>query len=291
MKRFLLLFLMLFAFLTLMAETVRPSAFYPPVQKDWWRTKNGWESFQWTDHRGYTNTAYRLIGTTSNTVVSASHGDIKAVVDPALNVIEYTVDSAYLEKDFSYDLNRVAPAKYDLVNGQFYTEMDDAAKVALWVAYTNKQYQAYVARESRWTDPAKFDISKTPKEYLTELLKGRKWSELIPEEQDALKSEIKVYTDEWQRINDPRGYFGLEYIFKYEMFADDRTEQQKKRSEASAAGRGRRFHPRGDVTRDDLTVVASSVELMAKRRAEARKAADEHTKWCKEQMVDWDALD
>lgn len=290
MKKFLLLFLMVFCFITLLAEIVRPTAFYPTSQKDWWRTKNGWESFQWTDHNGRTNTSYRLIGTTSNTVVSASRDAVSAVIDPSLKVLEYTVESAYLD-NFQYDISRIAPATYDLVNGQFYTDMTEEQKVALWVAYTNKQYQAYAARESRWTAPAKFDISKTPKEYLTELLKGRKWSELIPEEQDSLKDEIKVYTDEWRRINDPRGYFGLEYIFKYEMFTDTRTEQQKKSSESSAARRGRRFNPKRDVTRDDLAVVASSVELMAKRRAAERKAQDEHSKWCKAQLVDWDALD
>ena len=289
MKKFLLLFLMVFAFFMALAEIVRPTAFYPPTQKDWWRTKNGWESFYWTDHSGHTNTAYRLIGTTSNTVVSASRQEVTAVVDPQLNVLEYTVKSAHLDENFGYDINRVAPATYDLVNGQFYTDMTEDAKTGLWVAYTNQQYQAHLARESRWTAPAKFDISKTPKEYLTELLKGRKWSELIPEEQDALKQEIKVYTDEWQRINDPRGYFGLEYLFKFEWFADDRTEQQKKRSES--VGRRGRLRPRGDVTRDDLTVVASSAELMAKRRAAERKAAEEHTKWCREQMVKWDDLD
>ena len=289
MKKFLLLFLMVFCFFTLLAEIVRPTAFYPPSQKDWWRTKNGWESFQWTDHNGRTNTAYRLIGTTSNTVVSATRSEVSAVIDPSLNVIEYTVKSAYLD-NFKYDISRVAPATYDLVNGQFYTDMTEEQKAALWSAYTNTQYQAYLVRERRWTDPAKFDISKTPKEYLTELLKGRKWSELIPEEQYALNSEIRTYTDEWRRINDPRDYFGLEYIFKYEMFADDRTEQQKKRSENLGVRRGKRG-VRVDTTREDFTVVASSVELMRKRKDEERKAADAHTEWCKQQMVNWDELD
>lgn len=289
MKKFLLLFLMIFCVFTLLAEIVRPTAFYPPTQKDWWRTKNGWESFQWTDHNGQTNTAYRRIGTTHNTVVRATRQEISAVIDPSLNVLEYTVKSDYLD-NFKYDISRVAPATYDLVNGQFYTDMTKEQKVALWVAYTNTQYQAYVAREKRWTDPAKFDISKTPKEYLTELLKGRKWSELIPEEQYALKKEIRTYTDEWQRINDPREYFGLEYIFRYEMFADDRTEQQKNRSENLGFRRGK-LRRRGDAIREDSTFVASSVELMKKRKAEERKAVDAHTAWCKRQMVNWDELD
>ena len=292
MKRYFLFVILLFICILacqqgLMADTIKPFAL-SCESKDWWRTKNGWESFMWVDHTSTTNTSYRLVTNEAPTKVS-NRRSVSALVDKDLNIISYTVSDAYVDRTdgYKYDIDKVAPATYDLVNGKFYTEMTEDEKRGLWIAYTNKVVTADKAREARWTAPAKFDISKTPKEYLTELLKDRKWSELTPDEQSELKDELKTYTSEWQRINDPKTYFGLEWHMRYEWFRDDETEQQKKARAENATRRGRRRLPTSDVS---LTA-ASSAKRVAEMRAAESKAQDEYSEWCKAQLVDWDALD
>ena len=295
MKRCFLFVILLFVCVlayqkNLMADTIKPFALRCE-STDWWRTKNGWESFKWVDHTSTTNTSYRLVTNEAPTEVSTRRSvvSVSAFVDKDLNIISYTVRDVYVDRTngYKYDINKVAPATYDLVNGKFYTEMTEDEKRSLWAAYTNKVVTADIARESRWTAPAKFDISKTPKEYLKELLKDRKWSELTPDEQSEIKDELKTYTSEWQRINDPKTYFGLEWHVRYEWFRDDETEQQKKARTENSSRRGRRRLQTSDMS---LTA-ASSAERVSEMRAAERKAQDEHSKWCKAQLVDWDALD
>lgn len=284
---FVLIFIVCMTMLSSLAGTIVKPFALRCESKDWWRTKNGWESFQWVDHTSRTNTSYRLITNEVPVKVSASRY-ILAEIDKDLNIVTYTVkDASIRSKDgYKYNIENVAPATYNLSTGKFYTEMTEDEKRGLWIAYTNKVIEADKASEARWTAPAKFDISKTPKEYLAELLKDRKWSGLILEEQDELKAELETYSDEWLRINDPKTYFGLEWHMRYEWFRDDSTEQQKKaRSDRSMSRRNRAFS-----TENSFSVTASSDKKVEEMRAAELKSQQERSAWCKEQMVDWNKL-
>lgn len=232
MKRFCLMFCLVFLALFAFGDNAiwlpKPFAFGLPSQT-WWRVRMNQEEFKWVDHTGKTNMGIRPLLVNegeirSSTRVSGGSNGISAEIGPDFTVLTYTIGSARLDdKTYAYDINRVAPGTYDLVNGKWYPEMTDDEKNAKWAVYTNKVIQGIIADIKERTAPAKFDVSKSPEEYKTWLMGGRDPETLTPEEEHEINIEYGIYQLEWTRVNDP------EHYKRIPMPRDQiLTEQQKK---------------------------------------------------------------
>lgn len=226
MKKYILMVLVLLAFMCVMADVkiVRPFA-QPTTNQTWWvQRKFNKENVEWIDHTGHTNKTQRVIGSTDNFTGGDGRGK-SITIAPDLTVLTYTVSSAYVDDGWSID--NVAPGTYDLVNGKWYTDMTVEEKTGMWVAYTNKVIQARYERELEKNAPAKFDVSRTPEEYEAVLLNGREYEDLAPADRADIRRELNTYRREWIRINDPLNYDLPSPI----RFGNSRmTEQQKIRS-------------------------------------------------------------
>lgn len=201
MKRFLTCFLFLFAlcmWFAAAAEILEPTC--STKEAKWWMTRYGNVQYAWTDHTGREHT---IIAPATNEVIKSSSGSYGASITFTSNLVwqTYTLTSGHINEDYSYDLSRIAPGTY--TNGLFYTQMSDAQKTELWVAYTNKVIQAQLAHLAKKYADAKFDVSMDPAEYKELLMQGRNEENLLPEEKRAIDSEYRTYYDEWLRINDP----------------------------------------------------------------------------------------
>lgn len=198
MKKFLLFILcFLFAFVA-MCAVQEPTCFKLP--DPWWYSRHNNELFGFTDHNGKTN---KVTVSKSDEVCKASAGwnDASIVFGKDLQWIEYTVKSASVGRDYSYNIENIAPGVYS--NGLFYTQMTLEQKTALWVAYTNKLIQAYWEHQKVKYADAKFDVSMDPEEYKAQLMEGRTEEDLTPDERREIMAEYRKYYDEWLRINDP----------------------------------------------------------------------------------------
>lgn len=231
MKRYLVLaFLMILFALALSIEAAEPIRPYAQntTNQVWWLLKKGIRKYEWVDHNGRTNVWQREVASTNNTRTSNQRYGI--TIAPDLQVVQYEV---FYGPIVEWDIKDIAPGKYDMVNGPWYYDLDDASKTALWVAYTNSYINAELDRraklEAEASAPAKFDVSKTPDEYKADLLGDREYDELMPAEKRALNKELSKYRIEWTRINDPDQWCRLrEPLFPGRD--DNRTEQQKIRS-------------------------------------------------------------
>lgn len=231
MKRYLVLaFLMILfalAFSIEAAEPIRPYA-QNTTNQVWWLLKKGVKKYEWVDHMGRTNVWQREVASTNNT--RTSHINYGITITPDLKVVEYEVFHGPIVK---WDIKDIAPGKYDMVNGPWYYDLDDAAKTALWVAYTNSYINAELDRRAKLdaeaSAPAKFDVSKTPDEYKADLLGDREYDELMPAEKRALNREMSKYRVEWTRINDPDQWRRLREL-PFPGRGENLTEQQKIRS-------------------------------------------------------------
>lgn len=222
MKRFLVLMLFFIVFVMQLSAYIRPFT-CPPTEQEWWRTRTGSEKFLWVDHNGHTNTVVRKVADTGDvTTIGSSFRTVTAVFGADHTLKSYTLDSSMLNKDGSYNLDKVAPATYDMINGKWYGDMTVEEKTALWVVYTNKVHLAYLADKAIREAPAKFDVSKTPEEYKKELLGDRKLEDLLPEERLEFFQEFHKYEDEWTRINQPNRWRRIPFL------NENLTEQQKK---------------------------------------------------------------
>ncbi len=231
MKRYLVLaFLMILFALALSIEAAEPIRPYAQntTNQVWWLLKKGIKKYEWVDHTGRTNTWQREVASTNNTRTSNQRYGI--TITPDLQVVQYEV---FYGPIVNWDIKDIAPAKYDMVKGPWYYDLDNASKTALWVAYTNSYINAELDRraklEAEASAPAKFDVSKTPDEYKADLLGDREYDELMPAEKRALNQELSKYRIEWTRINDPDQWRRL----REPMFpgrGDNLTEQQKIRS-------------------------------------------------------------
>lgn len=207
---FCLVFLALFAFGDNAVWMPKPFAFGLPSQT-WWRVRMNQEEFRWVDHTCKTNTSIRPLLISegeqrASTRVGGGNG-IHAEIGPDFRVLSYTIESARLnETNYSYDINRIAPGTYDLINGKWYPEMTDEEKHAKWAAYTNQVIQGIIADIKERKAPAKFDVSKTPGEYRAWLMGGRDPETLTPEEEREINIEYNIYRLEWTRVNDPDHY-------------------------------------------------------------------------------------
>ena len=251
MKRFLTCFLFLFALIVsfvAMAEIVEPTI--STKESKWWMERYNKMQYAWTDHRGREHT---LIAYTTNDVLKASVSDVSITFTSNLVWQTYKVTGGHLNDDYSYDLARIAPGTY--TNGLFYTQMTDAQKTELWVAYTNQVIQAQLAHlEEKYAD-AKFDVSMDPEEYKELLMQRRTEDNLLPEEKMAIRSEYNKYYDEWLRINDPE-----KWDWRLGLPSDNAiiSEQTKKKSH---------------VRSDEFARRREAIQ-----RARAKKAAESSTK-------------
>ena len=232
---------LVFAVLTVMAEYTIPSAFLMPTNEvPWWMAAQNKEKVALIDHYGKTNVATRLVGQTSNVSVSGSHQGIRAVVSPDLQVLKYIVPGVSIE--FGWSIAQVCPGIYNLETNKFYSQMTDAEKTELWVAYTNKVIQAALAEEAEARAPAKFDISMSVEEYKASILGDRVYDDLTPSERREVNRKVAVYEKEWIRINDPEKY-DREYRGRLfpSMHRNVRTEQEKIKSSRGWEARKRYF--------------------------------------------------
>ena len=186
------------------AEIVRPFAQASTNEVPWWLARRGVVAFELVDHNGKKHLARRNTNDTEPAKVGSVSSTIAATVAPDNTVLTYTVTGANFSEGWSID--NVAPATYDLVNGTWYTDMTDAEKTALWVAYTNKVIQAEKDLEAYDKRPAEFDVSRSPEEYKKYLLGDRVEEDLAPTEKAELNQEYYKYKSEWTRINDPENY-------------------------------------------------------------------------------------
>lgn len=244
MKRIFITFLLALTAMISFADDVvyipKPYAFGLSTQS-WWRVRLNQEEFRWVDHTSKTNMAIRPLlkveSTEPNEDTKVSSGNnVSATIGPDFTVKTYTVMNATLRDDKSYDVNKIAPGTYDLVNGKWYTEMTLEEKHAKWAVYTNKVIQAILADIAERKAPAKFDVSKDPEEYLKFLMGDRDPETITPEEEREIRVEFAAYQLEWTRVNDPENY-------KRSLFPRDEilSEQQKKaRSERFERIRERR---------------------------------------------------
>ena len=200
MKRFLTCFLFLMAlcmwFCAYAADILEPTV--STKEAEWWLTRYDKVRYSWTDHRGY---SHGIIAQSTNEVIKAGINGVQITFTSNLVWQTYTLKHGYINEDYSYYLSRAAPGIY--TNGLFYTQMTDAQKTALWVAYTNQVIQAQLDHLAKKYADAKFDVSMDPAEYKELLMQGRNEENLLPEEKRAIDSEYRTYYDEWLRINDP----------------------------------------------------------------------------------------
>lgn len=249
-RRFSICFLFLMAlcmwFCAYAADILEPTV--STKEAEWWLTRYDKVRYSWTDHRGH---EHGVIAQSTNEVIKSGINGVQITFTSNLVWQTYKVDHGNLNPDYSYDLKDIAPGTY--TNGLFYTQMTDAQKTVLWVAYTNQVIQAQLDHLAKKYADAKFDVSMDPEEYKALLMQGRTEDNLLPEEKRAVESEYRTYYDEWLRINDPEKWdFRIPLPGEGEII----SEQAKKGKNG-----------RGIITRRDLI-----------ERARARRAASREKK-------------
>lgn len=224
-RGFVILILLTFSLICSVAEGyIKPFAQPSTNAVPWWVAKKlRMENIELVDHLGRTNLVRRPIGGGTKNVRGTSRwGGSYAIITPDLVVTNYVIPNASFERGWS--INDVAPGVYDLVAGTWYGDMTDEQKTALWVSYTNSVIQARNAEEAAINAPAKFDVSKTPEEYETFLLRGRDRVDVDPCERRFIDREVGKYRSEWTRINEPEKYTAPDMS---KVFLNYDTEQTK----------------------------------------------------------------
>ena len=205
-RGFVILILLTFSIISVAEGYIKPFAQTSTNPVPWWVAKKlRMENIEFVDHLGHTNLVRRPIGGgTANVRGTSRWGGNYAIITPELVVTNYVVGGADFERGWS--ILNVAPGSYDLVAGTWYGDMTDEQKTACWVSYTNSVIQARNSEEAERNAPAKFDVSKTPEEYETFLLRGRDKADVDPCERRFIAREVGKYRNEWTRINEPDKY-------------------------------------------------------------------------------------